>query len=45
MAVFKRGNIYWYAFMWDGQRIQQSTKYLAHHAPKLLREKNPSKEN
>src|ERR1700734_2184054 len=25
MSVFKRGNIYWYKFIWGGKRIQEST--------------------
>jgi integrase len=26
MAVFKRGNIYWYHFVWKGEPVQKSTK-------------------
>lgn len=26
MALYKRGSIYWYEFVWNGQRIQRSTK-------------------
>jgi integrase len=26
MSIFKRGNVYWYHFMQDGQHIQRSTK-------------------
>jgi len=26
MGVYKRGRVYWFDFVWDGQRIQQSTK-------------------
>ena len=26
MAIFKRGNIYWYKFMWNGEIVRQSTK-------------------
>src|ERR1051325_285028 len=26
MAVFKRGKIYWFHFVWNGERIQKSTK-------------------
>ena len=26
MAVYKRGNIYWYSFVFDGRRVQRSTK-------------------
>ena len=26
MAVYKRGSIYWFEFVWKGQRIRQSTK-------------------
>jgi len=26
MSIFKRGRIYWYKFMWNGQLIRQSTK-------------------
>jgi integrase len=26
MAIFKRGNVYWFEFVFSGQRIQQSTK-------------------
>src|SRR5437773_8400025 len=25
MAIFKRGNVYWYHFLWNGQHIQKST--------------------
>ena len=26
MAVYKRGGVWWYHFMWRGERIQRSTK-------------------
>jgi hypothetical protein len=26
MAIFKRGRVYWYHFLWDGDHIQRSTK-------------------
>ncbi len=26
MAIFKRGKIYWYHFIFNGQHIQESTK-------------------
>jgi integrase len=26
MSIFKRGNVYWYHFMWDGEHVQRSTK-------------------
>src|SRR5438094_6975264 len=26
MAIFKRGKIYWYKFMWQGELIRESTK-------------------
>src|SRR5437773_790579 len=26
MAIFKRGKIYWYKFMWNGEAIRESTK-------------------
>jgi integrase len=26
MAIYKRGGVYWYEFVWDGQRIQRSTR-------------------
>lgn len=26
MAVYKRGNIYWFKFLWRGERIRESTK-------------------
>ena len=26
MTIFKRGNIYWYKFMWNGEMIRESTK-------------------
>ena len=26
MAIFKRGGVYWYEFVWEGKRIQRSTK-------------------
>src|SRR2546422_361640 len=25
MAIFKRGNVYWYHFLWNGQHVQKST--------------------
>jgi integrase len=27
MAIFKRGNVYWYHFWWNGKHIQKSTKH------------------
>lgn len=26
MGIFKRGNVWWYHFVWNGERIQRSTK-------------------
>jgi hypothetical protein len=26
MSIFKRGNVYWYKFMWNGAMIRESTK-------------------
>ena len=26
MGIFKRGNVYWYHFVFDGEHIQKSTK-------------------
>lgn len=26
MSIFKRGRIYWYKFMWDGQMVRESTR-------------------
>ena len=26
MSIYKRGNIYWYKFMWNGERIRESTR-------------------
>jgi integrase len=26
MAIYKRGKIYWYSFMWNGEHVQESTK-------------------
>lgn len=26
MAVYKRGNVWWYKFVWNGERIRESTK-------------------
>jgi integrase len=26
MSIFKRGRVYWYKFMWDGELIRESTK-------------------
>ncbi len=26
MSIYKRGNIYWYKFMWQGELIRESTK-------------------
>lgn len=34
MSIFKRGNVYWYHFWFNGQHIQESTKQ---GNPKLAR--------
>jgi hypothetical protein len=26
MSIFKRGNVYWYKFMWNGEMVRESTK-------------------
>src|SRR5437016_5955325 len=26
MAIYKRGNVYWYKFMWQGKLVRESTK-------------------
>ena len=26
MSIFKRGNVYWFHFIFDGQHVQMSTK-------------------
>ena len=26
MAIYKRGNTYWYKFMWQGKLVRESTK-------------------
>ena len=26
MAIYKRGNVYWFKFVWRGERIRESTK-------------------
>jgi integrase len=26
MAIYKRGKVYWFSFIWNGQRVQESTK-------------------
>ena len=26
MAIYKRGKVYWYKFMWQGEVIRESTK-------------------
>jgi hypothetical protein len=26
MSIFKRGRIYWYKFMWNGELVRESTK-------------------
>ena len=26
MSIFKRGNMYWYKFMWNGEMIRESTR-------------------
>src|ERR1700674_149274 len=26
MSIYKRGNVYWYKFMWNGEPIRESTK-------------------
>jgi hypothetical protein len=32
VSVFKRGNIYWYKFIWGGKRIQESTRQSNYRA-------------
>src|SRR3954465_13973313 len=27
MGIYKRGNIYWYKFMWDGRMVRESTHH------------------
>lgn len=36
MAVFKRGNRYWYAFVFNGRRIQESTKQANLQAARVI---------
>ncbi len=36
MAVFKRGKFYWFAFMFDGERVQKSTKQTNKDAAKNI---------
>ena len=26
MSIYKRGRIYWYKFMWNGETVRESTK-------------------
>ena len=26
MALYKRGNVWWFSFVWNGEHVQQSTK-------------------
>src|SRR5215467_3793360 len=26
MSIYKRGNVYWYKFMWNGEMIRESTR-------------------
>lgn len=26
MAVYKRGGVYWFEFIWNGERVRESTK-------------------
>ena len=26
MSIYKRGNVYWYKFMWQGKLVRESTK-------------------
>lgn len=26
MSIFKRGNVYWYKFMWNGEMVRESTR-------------------
>ena len=26
MSIYKRGNTYWYKFMWNGRLVRESTK-------------------
>jgi hypothetical protein len=28
MAIYKRGDTYWYKFMWNGRRIRESAKTI-----------------
>jgi len=30
MAIFKRGKVYWYNFVFNGEHIQESTKQVIH---------------
>ena len=26
MSIYKRGNVYWYKFMWNGEMVRESTR-------------------
>jgi hypothetical protein len=53
MSIFKRGNVYWYKFMWNGELIRESTRQRndkkarqieAAHRTRLAKEQDARKE-
>ena len=36
MAIYKRGRIYWYKFMWDGETVRASTRQTNHNTARQM---------
>ncbi len=36
MSIFKRGNVYWYHFIFDGKHVQKSTRLVNHRAARQM---------
>ena len=36
MSIYKRGKIYWYKFMWNGEAIRESTKQMNHNVARQM---------
>src|ERR1700747_1168773 len=41
MCTFKRGRIYWYKFMWKGERVRKSTHQTNQHIARQMEEAHP----
>jgi hypothetical protein len=37
MSIFKRGNVYWYKFMWNGELVRESTRQTNQNTARQLR--------